>query len=48
LHLYDHYRLLKTRSLKELVEHDNEMIGAVRTLDTDMQNLVYLNYNKCR
>lgn len=31
---------------RDLVEMDNEMKESVKSLDLEMQNLVYTNYNK--
>jgi hypothetical protein len=39
-------KLLQKHGIKELKEHDHQMIAAKRTLDSDMQMLVYENYNK--
>jgi hypothetical protein len=39
-------RLLDKLSMRELIEHDNRMIASKRHLDSDMQQLVYENYNK--
>lgn len=33
-------------SLNELLEKDNKLIHEIKTLDSDMQMLVYENYNK--
>ncbi len=39
-------KLLKERSLTELMEKETEMVRHIRSLDSDMQTLVYENYNK--
>jgi prefoldin subunit 5 len=38
--------VLKERSLKQLIDVDDELQSSIRALDTDMQSLVYDNYNK--
>ncbi len=39
-------KLLKERSLTELMDKETEMVHHIRSLDSDMQTLVYENYNK--
>ena len=39
-------RLIKERSLTELMDKEAEMVQNIRSLDSDMQTLVYENYNK--
>lgn len=39
-------KLLKERSLTELMDKEREMTKDIRALDSDMQTLVYENYNK--
>jgi len=39
-------KLLKERSLTELMDKETEMVRNIKTLDSDMQTLVYENYNK--
>ncbi|ESN93839.1 hypothetical protein HELRODRAFT_193892 [Helobdella robusta] len=39
-------KLLKEKTLTELVDKEHEMVRMIRTLDSDMQTLVYENYNK--
>lgn len=39
-------RLLKERSLTELMDKESEMVKHIKLLDSDMQTLVYENYNK--
>ncbi|KAI8385779.1 Vps51/Vps67-domain-containing protein [Blakeslea trispora] len=41
--------LLKNKNLKELIEQDNQLVGApveIREIDGDMKTLVYENYSK--
>ena len=38
--------LLQYKSLEELVQRGNAMVGEIKSLDSDMQMLVYENYNK--
>ena len=38
--------LLNTKSVPELVRHDATLLSEVRSLDNDMQMLIYENYNK--
>ncbi|CEG35769.1 Uncharacterized conserved protein [Plasmopara halstedii] len=38
--------LLKTRGLKDLLSTDDQLIREIKELDTNMQMLVYENYNK--
>ena len=38
--------LLQQRSLEELVQRGNAMVSEIKSLDSDMQMLVYENYNK--
>ena len=38
--------LLRSSSMKELLEADSRLVAAKRSLDSDMQMLVYENYNK--
>ena len=38
--------LLKTKPMENLIKIDNEMIHDIKSLDSDMQMLVYENYNK--
>ncbi len=38
--------MLRTRSCHELIEEDSKMLLETRSLDGDMQMLVYENYNK--
>ncbi|KAI8087890.1 Vps51/Vps67-domain-containing protein [Gilbertella persicaria] len=38
--------LLKEKSLKELVEKNNQLVGEIREIDGDMKTLVYENYSK--
>ncbi|XP_067656588.1 vacuolar protein sorting-associated protein 51 homolog [Haliotis asinina] len=38
--------LIKKSSLTELMDRENEMVRQIRALDSDMQTLVYENYNK--
>jgi len=39
-------RLIKERSLNELMDKEAEMVQHIKSLDSDMQTLVYENYNK--
>ena len=39
-------KLLRERSLTELMDKETEMVRHIRSLDSDMQTLVYENYNK--
>ncbi|CAK8690046.1 unnamed protein product [Clavelina lepadiformis] len=39
-------KLKQEKSLAELMEAENDMAKQIRTLDSDMQTLVYENYNK--
>ena len=39
-------KLLKERSLTELMDKETEMVRHIKSLDSDMQTLVYENYNK--
>jgi hypothetical protein len=39
-------KLLKERSLSELMDKETEMVRHIKALDSDMQTLVYENYNK--
>ncbi|XP_014667495.1 PREDICTED: vacuolar protein sorting-associated protein 51 homolog [Priapulus caudatus] len=39
-------KLLKEKSLTELMDKESEMVKQIRSLDSDMQTLVYENYNK--
>ena len=39
-------KLLKERSLTELMDKETEMVRHIKALDSDMQTLVYENYNK--
>ena len=39
-------KLLKEQSLTELMDKEQEMVKHIKTLDSDMQTLVYENYNK--
>lgn len=38
--------LLQYKSLEELVQRGNAMVSEIKSLDSDMQMLVYDNYNK--
>lgn len=38
--------LLATQSMRDLIQHDNAMIASKKALDSEMQTLVYDNYNK--
>lgn len=38
--------LLKTKPMENLIKIDNEMVHDIKSLDSDMQMLVYENYNK--
>lgn len=45
--LFDHVqRLLETQTMEALVAKDTELVHEIRTLDGEMQKLVYDNYNK--
>lgn len=37
---------IKEKSLAELMDLENEIVKEVRSLDSEMQTLVYENYNK--
>ncbi|XP_064631318.1 vacuolar protein sorting-associated protein 51 homolog isoform X2 [Lineus longissimus] len=39
-------KLLQEKSLTELMDKESEMVKHIRSLDSDMQTLVYENYNK--
>ncbi|XP_055327239.1 vacuolar protein sorting-associated protein 51 homolog [Paramacrobiotus metropolitanus] len=39
-------RVLKEEALVDLIEHEAEMVQQIKALDSDMQTLVYENYNK--
>lgn len=39
-------KLIKEKSLTELMDKESEMVRQIRALDSDMQTLVYENYNK--
>ena len=39
-------KLLKERSLTELMDKELDMVRDIKALDSDMQTLVYENYNK--
>ncbi|CAI5438994.1 unnamed protein product [Caenorhabditis angaria] len=39
-------RLLREKSLDELVKEEEEMVSSVRRLDSDVHQIVYENYNK--
>ncbi|CAD6197745.1 unnamed protein product [Caenorhabditis auriculariae] len=39
-------RLLKEKSLDDLVKEEEEMVASVRRLDSDVHQIVYENYNK--
>ncbi|KRY89386.1 Vacuolar protein sorting-associated protein 51 -like protein [Trichinella pseudospiralis] len=39
-------KLLKEKNLQELMDEEHSLTQAVRVLDSEMQNLVYENYNK--
>jgi hypothetical protein len=39
-------KLIKEKSLTELMDKESEMERHIKTLDSDMQTLVYENYNK--
>lgn len=39
-------KLMKEQNLAELMDKENEMLRHIRSLDSDMQTLVYENYNK--
>ena len=47
---FDHQRyvkdLLLTKDIKDLLKEDVKMVHDIKTLDSDMQMLVYENYNK--
>lgn len=38
--------LLRTKPAASLLEEDNQLVQEIKTLDSDMQMLVYENYNK--
>ena len=38
--------MLQYKSLEELVHRGNAMVSEIKSLDSDMQMLVYENYNK--
>ena len=38
--------MIKQRSLTELMDEETKMVTQIRALDSDMQTLVYENYNK--
>ena len=38
--------IFQERSLTELMDKETEMVRHIRSLDSDMQTLVYENYNK--
>lgn len=40
------FQLRKECSLGELMDHESCMVKQIRSLDSDMQTLVYENYNK--
>lgn len=40
------FRLLKEKNLDGLVREEEEMVSAVRRLDSDVHQIVYENYNK--
>jgi methyl-accepting chemotaxis protein len=42
----DRWQVLKAKSLPELVQRSNELSTEIKELDSDMQMLVYENYNK--
>lgn len=39
-------KLIQEKSLTELMDQESEMVRQIRSLDSDMQTLVYENYNK--
>ncbi|KAI8492783.1 Vacuolar protein sorting-associated protein 51 [Branchiostoma belcheri] len=39
-------RLMQEKSLNELMDKERDMVRQIRSLDSDMQTLVYENYNK--
>ena len=39
-------KLIKEKTLTELMDKETEMEKHIKTLDSDMQTLVYENYNK--
>ena len=39
-------KLIQEKSLTELMDKESEMLRQIRSLDSDMQTLVYENYNK--
>lgn len=41
-----HIQLRRERSLAELMDEETCMVKQIRSLDSDMQTLVYENYNK--
>lgn len=40
------YVLLKESSLRQVMDHESEIVKDTQTLHSDMQTLVYENYNK--
>lgn len=43
---FDVFQLRQECSLGELMDHESCMVKQIRSLDSDMQTLVYENYNK--
>lgn len=41
-----HVQLRRECNLAELMDHETCMVKQIRSLDSDMQTLVYENYNK--
>ena len=39
-------KLLLSKGLRDLLNHDDQMVQQIKSLDGDMQRLVYENYNK--
>ena len=39
-------KLIREKSLTELMDKESEMLRQIKSLDSDMQTLVYENYNK--
>lgn len=39
-------KLIREKSLTELMDKEADMLSQIRSLDSDMQTLVYENYNK--
>lgn len=39
-------KVIKEKSLTELMDKEHEMVKQIKALDSDMQTLVYENYNK--